>query len=85
MWHQPCQRCNYTTSVDIQSRAIEKLVSRVKLHASAVSLLESGEQRCVKAINNIRCVRLCLFSALSPMVGALEIAIITITSVLAGK
>ena len=64
---------------------IEKLVSRVKLHASAVSLFESGEYRCVKAINNIRCVRLCLFSALSPMVGALEIPIITITSFLAGK
>ena len=60
---------------------IEKLVSRVKLHASAVSLFESGEQRCVKAINNIRCVRLCLFSALSPMLGALEIPIITITSI----
>ena len=23
MWHQPCQRCKYTTSVDIQKRAIE--------------------------------------------------------------
>ena len=24
MWHQPCQRCKYTTSVDIQKRAIIK-------------------------------------------------------------
>ena len=23
MWHQPCQRCKYTTSVDIQKRAIK--------------------------------------------------------------
>ena len=26
--------------------------AHVKPHASAVSLLESGEQRCIKAINN---------------------------------
>ena len=24
LWHQPCQRCKYTTSVDIQKRAIKK-------------------------------------------------------------
>ena len=42
MWHQPCQRCNYTTSVDIQERAIKKkLFTHVESHASAVSLLES--------------------------------------------
>ena len=41
--HQPCQRCKYTTSVDIQKRAIEKLVTRVESLASAVSPLESGE------------------------------------------
>ena len=23
MWYQPCQRCKYTTSVDLQKRAIE--------------------------------------------------------------
>ena len=51
MWHQPYQRCKYTTSVDIKKRAIEKLVTHVESHASAVSLLESGEQRYVKAIN----------------------------------
>ena len=42
MWHQPCQRCKYTTSVDIQKL---KLITHVESHASAVSLLESGEQR----------------------------------------
>ena len=42
LWHQPCQRCKYTTSVDIQNRAI-KLVTHVVSHASAMSLLESGE------------------------------------------
>ena len=50
MWHQPCQRCKYTTSVDIQKRAMSKLFTHVKSHASAVSLLESGEQRYIKAI-----------------------------------
>ena len=43
MWHQPCQRCKYTTSVDIQKRAIKKLVIHAELHVSVVSLLESGE------------------------------------------
>ena len=28
-WHRPCQRCNYTTSVDIQKRSYEKLVTHV--------------------------------------------------------
>ena len=53
MWHQPCQRCKYTTSVDIQKRAIklEKLFTHVESHASAVSLLNSGEQRYIKAIS----------------------------------
>ena len=50
LWHQPCQRCTYTTSVDIPKRAMKKLVTRVESHASAVSLLESGEQRYIKAI-----------------------------------
>ena len=52
MWHQPCQRCKYTTLVDIQKRAIKKLFTHVESHASAVSLLESGELRYIKAINN---------------------------------
>ena len=43
MWHQPCQRCKYTTSVDIQKRAIKKPFTHVESHASAVSLLESRE------------------------------------------
>ena len=30
MWHQPCQRCKYTTSVDIQKHAIKKLVTCAK-------------------------------------------------------
>ena len=61
MWHQLCQRCKYTTSV-----VIEKLVSRVKLHASAVSLLESGEYRCVKAINNIKVYSFMFVQRLEP-------------------
>ena len=54
MWHQPCQRCKYTTSVDIQKRAIKKkLFTHVESHASAVSLLNSGEQCYIKVISNI--------------------------------
>ena len=45
-------RCKNTTSVDIEKRAIKKLFTHVESHASAVSLLESGEQRYIKAINN---------------------------------
>ena len=33
----------YTTSVDIQKRAIKKLVTHVESHASAGSLFEGGE------------------------------------------
>ena len=43
MWHQPCQRCKYTTSVDIQKVHDKKLFTHVESHASAVSLLKSGE------------------------------------------
>ena len=43
MWHQPSQRCKYTTLVDIQKTHYKKLVTHVEPHASAVSLLKSGE------------------------------------------
>ena len=43
MWHQPCQRCKYTTSVDIKKMCYKKLFTCVESHASAVSLLKSGE------------------------------------------
>ena len=42
LWHQPCQHCKYTTSVDIQTH-YKKLFIHVESHASAVSLLKSGE------------------------------------------
>ena len=41
MWHQPCQRCKYTTSVDIQKTRYKNLFTHVESHASAVSQLES--------------------------------------------
>ena len=41
----------YTTSVDIQKRAIKKLFAHAESHASAVNLLESAY---IKAINNIQ-------------------------------
>ena len=51
MWHQPCQRCKYTTSVDIQKRAIKSyLFIHVESQASAVSLLECGELHYIKSI-----------------------------------
>ena len=31
MWHQPCQCCNYTTSVDIPKRAIKKASHSCKI------------------------------------------------------
>ena len=50
MWHQPCQRCKYTTSVDIQNRAIKSYkVTHSESHESAVSLLDSREQRHIRA------------------------------------
>ena len=39
MWHQAYQCCKFTTSVDIQKRAIKKLVTHAESHASMVSLL----------------------------------------------
>ena len=55
-WHQPCQRCKYTTSVDIEKRAIKnknknknaiKLVTHVEPDASTVSLLKSAENSAI--------------------------------------
>ena len=54
MWHQPCQRCKYTTSVDIQNnnnnnnnkKALwkkKKLFTHAESHASAMCPLESEE------------------------------------------
>ena len=47
MWHQPCQRCKYTTSVDIQKRAIKKKASHScsTICERSESAQESGEQR----------------------------------------
>ena len=60
MWHQPCQRCKYTISVDIKKQTQKHyitLVTHIESDASAVSLPESGEQRYIKAINyNNNCV-----------------------------
>ena len=55
MWHQPCQRCKYTTSVDIEKTRYKRPVSHVESHASAVSLLESRDYcyNYIKAINNV--------------------------------
>ena len=47
MWHQPCQRCKYTTSVDIKNTRYKKLVTHVEPHASAVSLLKRAENSAI--------------------------------------
>ena len=39
-----------STMADIQNTRCKKLVTHVESHASAVSLLESGEQRYIKAV-----------------------------------
>ena len=31
MWHQPCQHCKYTTSVDIKKRAIKKAIHSCRI------------------------------------------------------
>ena len=49
MWHQPCQRCKYTTSVDIQQqqqkkKRYKKLVTHVETQGErSESAQESGE------------------------------------------
>ena len=47
MWHQPCQRYKYTTSVDIQKRAIKKTI-----HSCRITCERSESDRYIKAINN---------------------------------
>ena len=47
MWHQPCQRCKYTTSVDIQKTRYKKLVTHVEPQVSAVSLLKRAENSAI--------------------------------------
>ena len=52
-WLQPCQRCKYTTRVDIHKSAIKsykKLVIRVELHSRAVSPLKSRKKRYITAV-----------------------------------
>ena len=44
---QPCQRCKYTTSVDIQKTRYKKLVTHVEPHASAVSLLKKAKNSAI--------------------------------------
>ena len=43
VYTERAERCKYTTSVDIQKTRYKKLFTHVESHASAVSLLESGE------------------------------------------
>ena len=47
MWNQPCQRCKYTTSVDIEKTRYKKLVTHVESNASAVSLLKRAENSAI--------------------------------------
>ena len=49
MWHHPCQRCKYTTSVDIKNKKkhYKKLVTHVELCASALSLLKGAENSAI--------------------------------------
>ena len=51
-WHQLCQCLSTPLWWIFKKRAIKKLFSHVKSHASAVSLLESREYRYIKVINN---------------------------------
>ena len=51
MWHQPCALSVHHFSGSSKPR-YKKLFTHVESHASAVSLLESREERYVKAINS---------------------------------
>ena len=52
MWHQPCQHCKYTTSLDIQKRAI-KSYSLMQNHMRAQWVCSKAENSTIsKAINN---------------------------------
>ena len=43
MWHQSCQRCKYTTSVDIKKTRYKELVTlNVEPHASAVNQVKTA-------------------------------------------
>jgi len=47
------QRCEQATSVDIQKRAIKSSHSfRMTCDKNAVSLIENGEYRCIKATSS---------------------------------
>ena len=50
MWHQPCQRCKYTTSVDIKKMRCKKLFT----HVIRIRSESARERRIayIKAINN---------------------------------
>ena len=70
-WHQPCQCCKYTTSVDTQKQQqqnalLKKLVTHVESHASAVSLLQSGEWRYCKSDQQQQLLHLCQTTLITP-------------------
>ena len=59
MWHQPCQRCKYTTSADIQKRAIN--LKKEAIHSCRITCERSESAReaensvnksRIRAINN---------------------------------
>ena len=48
MWHQPCQRCKYTTSVDIQKTRYKSSHSCRTTCERSESAQESGEHRYIR-------------------------------------
>ena len=56
MWHQPCQRCKYTTSVDSQKTRYKKASHSCRITSErSESALESGEKHYIsdhQSINN---------------------------------
>ena len=46
------ERYQYTTSVDINDTRYKRIQSLIQNRMRHVSLLESREQRCIKAMNN---------------------------------
>ena len=73
MWHQPCQRCKYTTSAEIQKHYKKPFIG-IESHASAVSarerriaLYKSDQQQQQNQFN------------LKPLLGLVQIKVFSVT------
>ena len=88
LWHQPCQRCKYTTSVDIQKTRYKASHSCRTTCERSESAQESGEQRYISDHQSIKnCTRnmwcVCFLAPVFvfPIHRALNLSIVFLTCV----